>query len=356
MISPDLQLTDFQGAFLTSGYSYLYALALVPVGLLADKVDRPKLLAVGLALWSGLSIVSSSAKSFGELLVARTGFAVAQAAQNPVSFSLIPDLFPNNKSTALAGYNCAIYLGRALSFAAVLAAHRVGAAGGGGKAAGRGGLVGVGTMADAAAGVAGDDGVSLSMVPLDKLDLQRMSIIYTTGDMAAVTPLYNYNFHVIAYEAGSGLAVGGIVGGVGGGLIADWLSIVGGRYWLTAGASMLAAPFIAQSLLADSPGGSFSALLAGFALSEAWRAPGAIMIRSVAPQELGSTASALYLCIRNLIGGFGPVAVAKLAELVGLQRAMLLAPACYVISGLIFLLAEKEIEQQQQHKQPKLLS
>jgi hypothetical protein len=65
-----------------------------------------------------------------------------------------------------------------------------------------------------------------------------------------------------------------------------------------AGASLLAAPFIAQSLLADSPGGSFSALLAGFALSEAWRAPGAIMIRSVAPQELGSTASALYLCIR----------------------------------------------------------
>lgn len=65
-----------------------------------------------------------------------------------------------------------------------------------------------------------------------------------------------------------------------------------------AGASLLAAPFIAESLLADSPGGSFSALLVGFALSEAWRAPGAIMIRSVAPQELGSTASALYLCIR----------------------------------------------------------
>jgi Na+-translocating ferredoxin:NAD+ oxidoreductase RnfG subunit len=54
------------------------------------------------------------------------------------------------------------------------------------------------------------------------------------------------------------------------------------------------------------------------------------------------------------------VAVAKLAELVGLQRAMLLAPACYVVSGLIFLLAEKEIEQQQQQQQqqqqPKLLS
>lgn len=42
------------------------------------------------------------------------------------------------------------------------------------------------------------------------------------------------------------------------------------------------------------------------------------------------------------------MAVAKLAELVGLQRAMLLAPACYAVSGLVFLLAEKEIEAQAQ--------
>jgi Na+-transporting methylmalonyl-CoA/oxaloacetate decarboxylase gamma subunit len=54
------------------------------------------------------------------------------------------------------------------------------------------------------------------------------------------------------------------------------------------------------------------------------------------------------LCVhRNLVGGAGPVAVAKLAEVVGLQHAMLLAPACYVVSGLIFLVAEKEIEAQQ---------
>lgn len=47
------------------------------------------------------------------------------------------------------------------------------------------------------------------------------------------------------------------------------------------------------------------------------------------------------------------MAVAKLAELVGLQHAMLLAPACYVASGLIFYIAEKEIEdlQRQQQKQ-----
>eukprot|EP00951_Prasinocladus_malaysianus_P024882 scaffold216275_cov16-Prasinocladus_malaysianus.AAC.1 len=34
-----------------------------------------------------------------------------------VCFSLIPELFPKNRSSAMAVYNSAIYLGRALSFA-----------------------------------------------------------------------------------------------------------------------------------------------------------------------------------------------------------------------------------------------
>ena len=39
----------------------LYALALVPVGFLADKADRPRLLAGGLFLWSLLTMVASKA-------------------------------------------------------------------------------------------------------------------------------------------------------------------------------------------------------------------------------------------------------------------------------------------------------
>jgi hypothetical protein len=68
------------------------------------------------------------------------------------------------------------------------------------------------------------------------------------------------------------------------------------------------------------------------------------MIRNIAPAELGSTASAMYLCARNLVGGIGPLAVAKLAGPVGLQHAMLLAPACYVVSGVLFWVGEGLLE------------
>ena len=74
-----------------------------------------------------------------------------------------------------------------------------------------------------------------------------------------------------------------------------------------AGASIAAAPLLALSLLAPDHQQSFAALLVGFALSETWRAPAAVLVRDVSPSELGATASALHLCIRNLVGGCGPL-------------------------------------------------
>ncbi len=42
---------------------------------------------------------------------------------------MIPDLFPKNKSFALAVYNCAIYVGRGLMFVLITGARSVGFAG-----------------------------------------------------------------------------------------------------------------------------------------------------------------------------------------------------------------------------------
>ena len=35
-----------------------------------------------------------------------------------------------------------------------------------------------------------------AQVPLDIVDLSHVSILYTVGDMAAITPIYDYNFQV----------------------------------------------------------------------------------------------------------------------------------------------------------------
>lgn len=81
-----------------------------------------------------------------------------------------------------------------------------------------------------------------------------------------------------------------------------------------AGATIAAAPVLVANLMAPDYHQSLAALLVGFALSEMWRAPAAIMIRDVSPPNLGSTGSAVHLCARNLIGGLGPLGKQPLAS------------------------------------------
>jgi predicted MFS family arabinose efflux permease len=74
------------------------------------------------------NLVFVQAQNFRDLLIERMIFAGAQATQNPICFSLIPELFPNERNTAMAVYNSAIYIGRALSFGAVIIASKLGVA------------------------------------------------------------------------------------------------------------------------------------------------------------------------------------------------------------------------------------
>lgn len=69
------------------------------MGVIGDRVNRPQLLALGVTAWSVLATVAGRATNFGDLMLARVGLATAQSAQNVVSFSMVPDLFPNNKAT-----------------------------------------------------------------------------------------------------------------------------------------------------------------------------------------------------------------------------------------------------------------
>ena len=84
----------------------------------------------------------------------------------------------------MAAYNAAIYVGRALSFAAVIVAGRLGMGNVSANAANAAG----GAAGDAAASAAGDVAgsiardIGVTMVPLDKLDLSQVSLLYTQGE------------------------------------------------------------------------------------------------------------------------------------------------------------------------------
>ena len=68
-IIPDLGLTNTQFGLLTGfGFLFFYSIMGLFMGFLADRFDRPKLIAFGVALWSILTSISGLAKNFIGLL------------------------------------------------------------------------------------------------------------------------------------------------------------------------------------------------------------------------------------------------------------------------------------------------
>jgi predicted MFS family arabinose efflux permease len=88
-----LGLTNTQVGLLVTASVGVGALATLPFGALADRVDRVRLLRVSVLLWAVAMLVSALAGSFPVLLVTRLLLGVVVAAAYPVTASLTGDLF-----------------------------------------------------------------------------------------------------------------------------------------------------------------------------------------------------------------------------------------------------------------------
>ena len=116
-VRKEFHLSDTQIGFLGSIFIWLYALVGVPLGSIADRWSRKKLLAGGIVIWSLLTGLAALATTYGMLLGSRLGFAVGEAAVAPTATSWIGDLFPASKRAApLALFMIGVPLGGAFAF------------------------------------------------------------------------------------------------------------------------------------------------------------------------------------------------------------------------------------------------
>ena len=105
-IKKDLGLTDVQFGML-HGLAFIGSFTLFGLifGALADRVNRRKLIYVGVTIWSIATATCGVAQNFWHLLLARVGVGVGEASLNPSATSMIADLFPRAKlTTAMAVY------------------------------------------------------------------------------------------------------------------------------------------------------------------------------------------------------------------------------------------------------------
>jgi predicted MFS family arabinose efflux permease len=113
----EFHLNDAQIGLLGSAFIWLYAIVGVPLGLLADRWSRRKLLAWGVLVWAALTASAGLAASYGFLLFSRAGVGLGEAACAPTATSWLGDLFPPGKrSRILALFMMGVPIGGALGY------------------------------------------------------------------------------------------------------------------------------------------------------------------------------------------------------------------------------------------------
>ena len=117
-IRRDLGISDTQMSLLMGlAFALFYTICGIPLGRLADRYSRRGLIAVGFVLWSIMTASCGLAQNFVQMLAARIGVGVGEAALSPSAYSIISDYFPKEKrATAISIYAMGIYIGSGLAF------------------------------------------------------------------------------------------------------------------------------------------------------------------------------------------------------------------------------------------------
>jgi MFS family permease len=342
-IQQELGISDTAMGLL-SGFSFalFYTLAGIPIARLSDRGSRRGVIAVSLALWSGMTALTGLAQSFWQLLLARVGVGVGEAGGSPPSHSLLSDYFPpERRATALALYANGVYVGAGLAlflggwvvthfdwrtayFAVGLAGLPLA-------------LLVRATVREPLRGhfearAAGrPPAAAAPPPPAFRAAVRELFAKPAFGWLTAAAcfqslagyGILNWGAEFLArvhgltrLEIGAWLGpillVGGCTGVTAGGWLADRLGARDRRWFLRLPALVAVAglPFAVLFLLLPDAGTALACFAPFYAISNMYVGPLWSTAQNLARPELRATASALLLFILNLIGlGLGPFAV-----------------------------------------------
>lgn len=104
-IKQEYHLTDTQVGTLTGlAFAVPLSLIVIPIGILADRVNRVRLIGGLMFVWSSLTALTGAAHSYFMLVVARMGLGAAEAGAAPTFMSLATDMFSKERRGTVMGW------------------------------------------------------------------------------------------------------------------------------------------------------------------------------------------------------------------------------------------------------------
>lgn len=113
----DLGVGDTEIGWLYGIFALFYAVAAVPIAALADTKSRKHIIAIGIFLWSLMTIACGLTRNFWQILFARIWVGVGEATLSPSTTSLIGDYFPRRDiPLALSIFQTGPIIGTGIAF------------------------------------------------------------------------------------------------------------------------------------------------------------------------------------------------------------------------------------------------
>ena len=378
-IIKEFDLTDTQMGLLTGFvFAMFYATLGMPIAMWADRSNRRNIIALALAIFSGMTALCGTATSFAQMALYRVGVGIGEAGSSPPSHSIISDLFPPEKrSSAMAIFSLGVPIGILLGFSI------------GGYVAENYGwrnafyIVGIPgivlalitrfVLKEPPRGLsdakAGQEATAPKLADVFKLLFRRKTAFHLIMG-ATVTSFVGYGavswsaiFMIRSYGVdltfvGFALALlfglSGLVGNFGGGMLSDALRKRDIRWpcWVICIFTAISMPFSVAGYLSGDVYWALTFLIGPSLIGSLYLGPSLAMLHGVVPLRARALSSAIMFFILNMLGlGFGPTAVGMLSDFLAadygqesIRYALMIFGFLQVWAIVHFYLASRHLE------------
>ena len=115
-VSEELGLTDAQAGWLATVLLISHAVWAPIVGYFADRLRRPRLMAIGIAVWGLATVGTGLARSYTEAQMARGLVGIGGSTFGVIALTILMDLYPRGvRGRVLSAYYLAMPIGAALA-------------------------------------------------------------------------------------------------------------------------------------------------------------------------------------------------------------------------------------------------
>lgn len=353
-IKAEFLLSDFDLGLLGSAFLLVHSLAILPMGMVADRYPRNIIIGVGVACWSFATFITGLVSTFRGLFAARSLVGIGEASYSPAAVAMLSDHFSEDVNARVQGvFNVGMLVGGTLG--AIIGAF----------------VAYYTNDWRLAFIIVAIPGAVLAFVALTlpdrihkthDIDISVFSLLrnrayvwivisgtfvsfasgaFITWGIEFITRYKGYNLRDAGIILGLGMMIASVLGVILGSYAADYFQkkYVWGRSMVVSVSLILATPLMIAGLRAEGTSALFLLyFFFGTMFLSVYLGPVTAVLHDIVPARVRASAFGAYVLVITLLGQtFAPAIVGSISDVYGLRTGLEFAALFVLFAGLSFM-------------------